>query len=390
MLRPKFDGCEVRVVLEKRLPMRCLTAFSNAGVAMVVAVIIALTSFSDCRADDVFDHVDRLAAAAQAQIGAPGLSAAVARGDRIVWADGYGLADVENAVPARPETVYRIASISKPIAATAVLQLVAAGDVSLEDSIRDYVPSFPEKEAGTVTVRHILTHTSGIRHYKPGEILNMVNFDSLDDAISIFKDDPLKFTPGEKFLYSSYAYNLLAGVVEKASGQPFGEYLGRHVWGPAGMRSTFLEEQGPIVSGRARGYVRNLRSYLQNAPYVDLSIKWAGGGMISTVQDLCRFDIALRRGDLLSEETLREMYEPGTLDNGERTGYGLGWRIETDEEGRTWIYHSGGTTGGGSFLLRCPEEQVAVAMIVNLGGGAGLPDAAFRIAREVIAARTKQ
>lgn len=333
-----------------------------------------------------YEAAGRLVEEARDKLGVPGISVAIADEDRLVFAAGYGLADVENQVATTSKTVYRIASISKPITATAVMQLVERGRVSLEDPIRKYVPEFPDKGGLTITLRHILTHTSGIRHYKPGEMANPNHYPSLAEAIAIFKDDPLLFTPGTKYSYSTYAYNLLAGVVERASGLSFEAYLSEHVWGPAGMVDTRLEHPDAIVPHRARPYVRR-GTAVANAPYADLSVKWAGGGMISTVEDLIRFHIALDEGRLLKPETLEQMYTPATLANGTTIDYGLGWRIQVDAQKRRWIFHSGGATGGTTFLLRYPEGKLAVAVMCNLEGAGNLGALARQVADVVLKAR---
>jgi CubicO group peptidase (beta-lactamase class C family) len=295
---------------------------------------------------------------------APGMSVAIVVDGSIAWAKGFGLADLENEVEARSDTVYRIASISKPISATAVLQLVEKGKLALDDPVTKHVPGFPDRGLG-VTLRHLLTHTSGIRHYKEGEMDLKDHFDSVEEALGIFKDDPLLFSPGTKYSYSSYAYNLLGAVVESASGLTFEAYLKENVWGPAGMTATRLEHQGEVVPKRSRQYVRR-GGRIENAPYADLSVKWAGGGMISTVEDLARFAIALDGDVLLQSKTLEIMYEPMTLKDGTRTEYGLGWDSQVDEEGRRWIAHGGGATGGSTYILRLPERRFAVAIAANV------------------------
>lgn len=332
--------------------------------------------------------VPRLLEAALQQAGAPGLSVAVVVDDRLAWEGASGLADVENSVPARADTVYRIASISKPIAATAVMQLAERGRVSLDDPIRKYVPFFPDKGGLALTVRHVLTHTSGIRHYKPGEMESVTRFDTTADAARIFQDDPLLFTPGTKYSYSTYAYNLLAAVVETASGLTYEAYLKEHIFGPAGMEATRLERAEEIVPHRSRQYVKAGRS-VQNAHYADLSIKWAGGGVISTAADLARFHIALDEGKLLKRETLREMYTPAQLPDGSKSSYGLGWMISTDAQGRTWVAHSGGATGGTTYLLRNPDAKVAVVVLCNVESAGNLRQLAKDIAELALAARKR-
>lgn len=318
----------------------------------------------------------RLADDARVALGVPGLSIAVSNGDSVTWAQGFGLADVEQNVPVRPETVFRLASISKPITAVAVMQLVERGLVNLDDPIQRYVPSFPRKPQGEVRVRHLLTHTSGIRHYRGSEFSLSTPFPTTERALTVFRDDPLEFAPGERYLYSTYGYNLLAGVIEHASGRSFEDYVRTNVFVPAGMTSAVLEHPQEIMRGRARQYVRGAAPLsLLNAPYVDLSVKWAGGGMIATATDVARFDIALNQGRLLKPETLERMYTSARLNNGNITGYGFGWMVNVDQS-RLLVAHSGGAMGGTTYVLRDPRAKVAAVVLANLDNVPGLRELA--------------
>jgi serine beta-lactamase-like protein LACTB len=238
--------------------------------------------------------------------------------------------------------------------------------VSLDDPIQRFVPSFPRKPQGEVLVRHLLTHTSGIRHYRGSEFGLAEYFPSLQRAIAVFRDDPLEFAPGERYLYSTYGFNLLAGVVEAASGRPFGDYLRVNIFAPAGMTATFLERPHEIVQYRARHYLRgpSPMTWL-NAPYVDLSVKWAGGGIISSATDLLRFDLALNGGRLLRPDTQDRMYTSGRLTSGAFTGYGLGWMVSL-QGGRLVVAHSGGAMGGTTYLIREPKARAACVLLANL------------------------
>lgn len=356
----------------------------RAAASAVLLVFLITAPQAQSPAPASLASVPRLMEAARQQSGAPGISAAIVAGDRLVWEGASGLADVENEVAARADTVYRIASISKPIAATAVMQLVERGRVSLDDPIRKYVPFFPDKGGLPLTVRHVMTHTSGIRHYKPGEMENMTRYQTVADAAKIFEDDPLLFTPGAKYSYSTYAYNLLAGVVETASGLTYEAYLREHILGPAGMTATRLERAEEIVPHRSRQYVKG-GSSVQNAHYADLSVKWAGGGVISTAGDLARFHIALDEGRLVKAETLKQMYTPAQPGDGSRSNYGLGWMISTDPQGRTWVVHSGGATGGTTLLMRNPDAKMAVVLLCNLESAGNLRKLAMEIAELVLA-----
>lgn len=345
-----------------RLPRR------SASVLAVAVLLSAGVSAQPAKSVSDRDPsvLARLTDDARAGLGVPGLSAAVGSGDALVWAQGFGQADLEQGVPVRADTVFRIASISKPITATAVMQLVERGLVSLEDPIQRFVPSFPRKPQGEIRIRHLLTHTSGIRHYKGDEFGLNDFYPTLDKAFAVFRDDPLEFAPGEKYLYSTYGYNLLAGVVEAVSGRSFEDYLKVNVFAPAAMTTTYLEHPQEIVRYRSRQYVRGPSPLMWlNAPYADLSVKWAGGGIISTASDLLRFDMALNAGTLLRAETQERMYTSARLNSGAATGYGLGWMIIHDGA-RLKVAHSGGAMGGTTYLLREPKARVASVVLANL------------------------
>ncbi len=347
-----------------RLPRRTVVAL--ASLVLLSAGVSAQSLVARVATDRDPAVLARLSDDARLALGTPGLSAAVVVGESVVWAQGFGLADIEQNVAVRPESVFRIASISKPIAAVAVMQLVERGLVSLEDPIQRFVPSFPRKPQGEIRIRHLLTHTSGIRHYRGNEMNSRESYPTVERALAVFKDDPLLFAPGDQYAYSTYGYNLLGGVVEAASGRSFDEYLRFYVFGPAGMTSTFLERPQEIVRWRAHQYVRGtLPNTWFLAPYVDLSVKWAGGGMISSTLDLARFDIALNAGRLLRPDTLERMYTSARLNNGHITGYGLGWMV-SGEGDRLRVAHSGGATGGTTFLLREPRTRVASVLLANM------------------------
>lgn len=308
--------------------------------------------------------------------GAPGISVAVVQKGRLVFSQGVGFADLDNMVPANGSTVYNIGSISKALAAVAVLQLVEQGKVGLDDPIQKYVPTFPDK-GSTITVRHVMTHTSGIRHYLGtdfgGDDENMRPVASLEEGIKVFKDDPLLFKPGEYYFYSSYAVNLLQGVIETASGLGFEDYMTRSVWSPAGMFSTAFDVPERIVPHRARGY-QNGGGKILNYAYGDLTYKFAGGGMISTVEDLVRLGAALNRGGLLKPETLALMYKPAApvLQFRDKEppqklefSQALMWRIFRDEAGRTFVNHCGTVKGFNGCLVNYPDHDLVVAILAN-------------------------
>lgn len=319
-------------------------------------------------ADDKLAGLPKVVEGIRQELGAPGLSIAVALNDKMVYSAGFGLADVENEVPARGDTVYRIASISKTFGATAILQLAEKKKLKIDDAITATVPSF----AHPVTLRQIMAHSSGIRHYKPGENGTTARFDTLEEAIKIFKDDPLLFPPNTRNQYSSYAFNLLQGPIERLSGQPLETYLSENIFKPAGLTGTSLEYSERIVPHRARAYERTKDGQLRNAPYVDNSIKWLGGGLISSAEDLIRYNIALNQGKLVSADSLKLMNTANKLNDGKVTEYSVGWELSDDPRdkgGNHYVDKYGSGTGVSTYLLRIPARHYAVAVLINLSHG---------------------
>lgn len=299
-----------------------------------------------------------------------GLSAAVGRDGEIVWSGAAGYADLENELPATPQMVHRIASISKPMAAVATMRLVEDGILDLDGDLRAYYEEYPEKPWG-VTIRHLLSHTSGTRHYNEGEAGTMSHYVRLKHAAEVFQDDDLLFEPGTAYEYTTYGYTLLGCAIEAASGKWFKDVMQAHVWDPAGMTATRLEERQDVVPNRARGYTLHWDKSIKNAPYTDLSIKYPGGGIVSSVEDLVRFGMAFNAGELVKPETVETMLTPVTLPDGATTNYGLGWGVGDHKTYGPRISHSGGQAGTTTLLVVFRDSGVAIALIANRDGAPG-------------------
>lgn len=298
------------------------------------------------------------------ETGIPGLSLAFATAGEIRIADGYGLADVENNVPAKAATVYRLASLSKPITAVAVLQLAEKGLLDLDAPIQKHCPAFPEKP-WPLTARQLLGHLGGVRHYAEAEAVNTQRFTSLVDGLAFFKGDPLAVEPGAKYVYSTYGYNLLGCAVEGASGRPFAEYLRESVFGPAGMDRTRPDDVRALIHNRAQGYVRDASGDLHNSALADTSYKIPGGGLVGTAPDLARFALALAGGTLLQKETLALMLTRQKTRDGRDTGYGLGWTVgERNRRREAW--HTGGQERVSNVLYWQPDAGLVVVLLSNL------------------------
>lgn len=294
----------------------------------------------------------------------PSISAGVLLKDSIIWLGSKGYTDLENNVPATVNSVYRIASISKPITAIAIMQLWEKGLIYLDDDVRKYVPYFPQKK-WSFTIRQLLSHSSGIRNYKPGEFHSKAYFSSTREALKVFSADTLEFRPGTEYQYSTLGYTLLAAVVESVTKMPFGIYVYESILKPSGMSSTFVDVQKNIVPNRARGYIKSTRRELENSQLADLSLKVAGGGFISTSRDLLLFAKSILNGTLIKTQTLDTMLVPLTLGRNRVQNYGLGFSLP-EIEGPKYFEHSGSGTGFTSKLKIYPNEKLATVHLINL------------------------
>ena len=309
---------------------------------------------------------------------APGLSVTVGVEGQIVWSEGFGYADLEQMVPVNPGlTRFRIGSISKSLTAAAVAQLVQQGRLDLDAPVQEYVPSFPEK-SGVITTRQLTGHLAGIRHYRGAEMIQSRKYATVLEGLSIFQEDTLLHPPGSQYSYSSYGWNLVSAVVEGASGEDFLGYMNALVFRPLGMGQMVADHTDSIIVHRTRFYTRR-DTVVLNAPYVDNSYKWAGGGFIGTTEDLVRFGTAHVEPGFLRPETLELLLTSQRTTSGEGTGYGIGWRSGTDDQGRVWFGHGGSSVGGRASLLVYPGAGVVVAVLTNMGG-VPVGDAASEIA----------
>lgn len=295
----------------------------------------------------------------------PGLAIALARDGALVFATGLGTADLENDVPATEATVFRLASISKPVTAVAVMQLVGAGKLDLDRDLHEFVPEWPKKQY-VVTLRQVLGHLGGVRHYRLGETESTVHFASQRAGLARFADDDLLHEPGTKYRYSTYGYNLAAAAVEVQSGQTFADYVVARIAEPAGAKSLQADDQRKIVKGRAQGYVRR-QGELQNSALLDSSYKIGGGGLCSNAPDLARFGIALLDGKLVPREQLLAMATSQATADGKSTGYGLGLSVSHRNERLQWA-HSGAQSRVSTALVLLPESRTVAVVLCNLEG----------------------
>jgi CubicO group peptidase (beta-lactamase class C family) len=310
-------------------------------------------------------QIEALISAEMSKQKIPGLSVAVVTDKQLRWSNGYGWSDVENNVTARSLTVYRLGSLSKPITAVAVMQLVERGRIDLDAPVQKYCPAFPEKQ-WPVTTREVLGHLSGIRHYKSDEEFNSTrHYESLTEALAMFKDDPLLQEPGVKYTYSTFGFSVLGCEIEGASGEKFADYVRENVFVPAGMERMRVDSISEIIPNRAQGYRKTKAGELINSPLADNSYKVPGGGFVSTVEDLARFAVAIETDKLLKHETTEQMFTSQKTRDGKATNYGFGWNINT-RNGQRIVGHSGAQQRVSTTLHLIPARGLAVVLMANL------------------------
>ena len=333
---------------------------------------------------DKREKIETAISAQMAKLGIPGLSVAVVVDHKLRWSAGYGLADVENFVPAKALTAYRLGSISKPITAAAVMELAERGKLDLDAPIQKYCPAFPAKQ-WPVTARLLLGHLSGVRHYKDEtEFASTRHYNSVVEGLDMFKNDPLLFEPGTKYTYTTHGFAVLGCAVEGASGMSFSDFVRENVFKPAGMDRIRVDNVADIIPNRAQGYYKSQTGELRNSGLADTSYKIPGGGFISTVEDLAKFAIAMQNGTVLKKETLDSMWTSMKTRDGKPTGYGMGWGV-SERNGMKEVHHGGAQQRVSTYLYTIPEKGLAVVLMTNLENiGGGLANLSRQIADIVI------
>ena len=301
----------------------------------------------------------------------PGVSVAVVLNGQPAWSAGFGMADLENFAPATSATLFRLASVSKPITATAILQLSERGKLDLDAPVQKYCAAFPKKE-WPITTRELLNHLGGIRHYNSdlhGDIPedSARHFTSMEESLTIFENDPLVAQPGTKFQYSTYGYTVLGCVLEGASAQKYVDFVHENIFRPAAMEHTQPDDFFAVIPHRTRWYHKDAQGAVQNAGVLDSSYKIPGGGWLSSADDLARFETAILADTLLKRSTRELMWTAGKTADGKQLDYALGWGLGK-KYGLSLFAHTGGQQGTSTCILLAPERAAGIVVLANLDG----------------------
>jgi CubicO group peptidase (beta-lactamase class C family) len=295
----------------------------------------------------------------------PGVALAVVKNGELVHSQSYGLANLEWDCPIQPHTVFQLASITKQFTATAIMLLEQQGKLHLADSITTYLPNYPTHDR-TITITHLLNHTSGIKSYTGlesfvSELARKAM--SPNDLLAYFQDLPLEFEPGTRFLYNNSGYHLLGLIIEKVAGMSYEEFIQQNIFQPLGMNHSYYMHNKAVIPQRASGYDKTPQGY-QQADFLNMLIPYAAGSLGSTVEDLVRWDAGLHTEQLLDKATQERMYTPVQLADGSAEPYGFGFGIH-DYKGHRLIHHGGGIFGFHTFIARFVDDKAMIAILAN-------------------------
>jgi CubicO group peptidase (beta-lactamase class C family) len=298
----------------------------------------------------------------------PGASVAVIKDGAFFYRKAYGMANIEADIPASTVTNYRLASVTKQFTATATLMLVNRGLLSLDSRVTDVLPGAPATMRN-VTIRHLLSHTSGIVDYEdliPDSVTAQVH--DKDVLMLLQSIDSVYFPAGAKFKYSNSGYALLALIVEAVSHQSFAAFLRDNIFVPLGMnRTVAYEEAISTVEHRAYGYSHTDSGFVRTDQSVTSAVL-GDGGIYSSVEDLFKWDQALYTETLLPAPLFKQALTPATLNDGSHTAYGFGWYIDRHETS-TWYLHEGSTRGFRNAILRLPDQKISIIVLTNRNEG---------------------
>jgi CubicO group peptidase (beta-lactamase class C family) len=296
--------------------------------------------------------------------GEPGAAVIVRKDGKTIFRKGYGLADLELGVAVEPDMIFRLGSITKQFTVFSILMLAEQGKLGLQDEITKFLPDYPT-QGRRITVEHLLTHTSGIQSYTDmPEWLPLWRKDfTVKELVDFFKDKPMKFEPGERWVYNNSGYILLGAIIEKVSGQTYEEFIDSHIFKPLGMKHSYYGNTERVIPRRVPGYQKGKDGFV-NAPYLSMTQPYAAGSLLSSVDDLAVWSDAVFSGKLVRKEWLDKAFTPYKLKGGESTGYGYGWFI-TNFSGHRSIEHGGGINGFTTYEMTFPEDRVFLAILTN-------------------------
>ena len=337
-------------------------------IKSLFAVLFLLLSFHTATAQSIEQQIDALFSEAY-PADQPGVTVLIAKDDQVIYRKAFGLANVELNIPMKPENVMELASITKQFTGVAILMLKEQGKLSLQDPLSKYIADYPKGHE--ITIHHLLNHTSGIKSYtNVPEFITMARTDMTPmEIIEKFKDLPMDFEPGERYAYNNSGYILLGYIIEKASGVRYEDFIQNNIFDKLGMKNSYYGSKSRLISNRAAGY-QNSQTGLQNADYLSMSLPYAAGSLMSTVDDMFLWHKAIHHNTLISEKSKQLAFTNYTLNNGKTINYGYGWGIDVLADFHT-IEHTGGIFGYATSGIYVPEKNIYAIALSNIDDGSG-------------------
>ena len=294
----------------------------------------------------------------------PGVSILVAKDGKPIYRKAFGMANLELNVPSIPENVYEIGSITKQFTAVAILMLQEQGKLSVDDDITKFIPDYPT-QGNTITVHHLLNHTSGIKSYTAMEsFINEARTDMTPtELIDVFKNEPMDFKTGEKFLYNNSGYILLGHIIEVVTGDTYENFIEKNIFEKLGMTSSYYGSNGELIKNRASGYKQDNNGYT-NSDYLSMTLPYAAGSLMSTIDDLLKWQNAIRDNKIISSESLEKAINGSKLNSGEDIPYGYGWS-KGNVQGSPGYAHGGGIFGYTTNGLYLKDEDFYIIGLTN-------------------------
>jgi CubicO group peptidase (beta-lactamase class C family) len=292
-----------------------------------------------------------------------GAAVLITQKGKIIYRKAFGLANLELEVLMKPENVFEIGSMTKQFTAVSILMLVEQGKISLQDEITKFIADYPTHDQ-KITVHHLLNHTSGIKSYTRMKKLFAVARNDMKpiELIKFFRDEPMDFNPGEKYKYNNSAYIILGHIIEQISGISYADYIQKNIFDKLNMSNSTYASHSRIIKNRASGY--HNRSGYQNAMYISHTLPYAGGSLMSSIDDMSLWQQALTANTLLKKETLQKAYTNYTLNNGEKINYGYGWNIKTINNDVSYE-HGGSVFGFKSMGVYIPSKDIYAVTLTN-------------------------
>ena len=311
------------------------------------------------------DQVDNYLKSQMQQHRIPGLTLKIIRDGKTIKTAAYGRSNIELNVAAKPETVFEIGSITKQFTAAGILMLVQEGKLSVDDKISKHLKNTPETW-GNITIRHLLTHTSGIKSYTGLNGFQIWRHLTQEQFIKAIGKEPMEFQPGDSWKYCNTGYNLLGYIIENVGGKDYWDFMGERIFQPLGMTATTKRLFSLVIPNRAAGYEQTNRVWINRD--TDLTEVFAAGAIASTVGDLAKWNAALDGDRLLNAASKEQMWTPVKLNDGKTRTYGFGWYVDA-VEGHKNIGHGGSTSGFSASIQRYPDDGLAVIILTNTDEG---------------------